>query len=238
MSATYPHLLSPVKVGGLVFRNRLFTAPIGLHSLQGSEPYPTEAVIAHFANKARGGAGCVTCSGLSIFPVEQDLSGHATWDAYHEPNLHHLAQLAERIHFHGARASMELGVAGVVGGAYGASEGITLMAGNTAQEMPETEMERIADGYAAAALALRETGFDMALLHFGHGLLVGQFLSPLTNRRSDGFGGSLANRARFPMMIIDRIRRKVGRRLLLEVRISGSEIAPGGIAIEEAIELT
>jgi tRNA-dihydrouridine synthase len=78
----------------------------------------------------------------------------------------------------------------------------------------------------------------MVLLHFGHALQVGQFLSPLTNKRTDKFGGDLENRARYPMMIINRIREKVGRKLLIEVRISGSEFEKGGIEIEEAIEFT
>ena len=111
----YPNLLKPIKVGNTVFRNRLFSAPITLHSIQAAEPYPTEAAITHFANKARGGAACVTCAGVSIFPKQPD-SGHAVWDVYDKSNVHSLAQLAERIHFYGAKASMELGVAGVVGG--------------------------------------------------------------------------------------------------------------------------
>ncbi len=234
MNQKYPNLLKPIKVGRVTFRNRIFTAPITLHSVQGGENYPNEAAIVHFANKAKGGAGCVTCAGVSVFPAHPD-DGHSTWDAYSKSNLHVLAQLAESIHFHGAKASMELGVAGIVGGEYGASDGIILMAGNPAKEMPEAEMERIATGYAEAAAGCRAAGFDMVLLHFGHGLLVGQFLSPLTNRRTDKYGGSPENRARFPMMIIDRIREKVGRDLLIEVRISGDEHEPGGIGIDEAV---
>lgn len=237
MITKYPNLLKPIKVGNTVFRNRLFSAPITLHSIQAAEPYPTEAAITHFANKARGGAACVTCAGVSIFPKIPD-SGHAVWDVYDKSNIHCLAQLVERIHFYGAKASMELGVAGVVGGEYGASDEIILMAGNPAKEMPESEMERIAEGYAQAAFGCREAGFDMILLHFGHGLLVGQFLSPLTNKRIDKYGGSAENRARFPMMIIDRIREKVGKELLIEVRISGCEHEKGGIEIQDAIEFT
>ncbi len=233
----YPNLLKPIKIGKVTFRNRIFTAPTGLHAVQAEEPYPTEAAIVHFANRAKGGAGCVTCGGVSIFPRKKD-DGHATWDVYEKSNVHVLAQLAESIHFHGAKASMELGVAGVVGGEYGASDGIILMAGNPAKEMPVSEMNRIADGYAASASGCRAAGFDMIMLHFGHGLLVGQFISPLTNRRTDEYGGSAENRARFPMMIIDRIREKVGRDLLIEVRISGAEHVPGGITIEDAIEFT
>jgi 2,4-dienoyl-CoA reductase-like NADH-dependent reductase (Old Yellow Enzyme family)/thioredoxin reductase len=237
MNTMYPHLLAPITVGNTTFRNRFFTAPISLHSIQAGEPFPTEAAITHFANKAKGGAACVTCVGVSLFPYVLD-SEHAVWDVYQKSNVNYLAQLADRIHFYGAKASMELGVSGVVGGEYGASEGIILMAGNRAKEMPESEMERIANGYAYAAGALKSAGFDMVLLHFGHGLLVGQFLSPLTNRRTDRYGGSMENRARFPNMIIDRIRKQVGRDLLIEVRISGAEFVPGGIVIEEAIEFT
>jgi len=230
----YPHLLAPLKVGSTTFRNRIFTAPITLHSLQANEPYPTEAVITHFANKAKGGAACVTCAGVSIFPVTND--DHLNYDVYNQSPIHYLAQLADRIHFYGAKASMELGVGGVVGGIYGVSDGVRLMTGQLGKEMPEEEMERIANGYAHAAKALKNAGFDMVLLHFGHGLLVGQFLSPLTNKRTDKYGGSLENRARFPLMIIDRIREKVGRDLLIEVRISGAEFEPGGIVIEESID--
>jgi 2,4-dienoyl-CoA reductase-like NADH-dependent reductase (Old Yellow Enzyme family)/thioredoxin reductase len=237
MNTMYPHLLAPITVGNTIFRNRFFTAPISLHSIQAGEPFPTEAAITHFANKAKGGAACVTCVGVSLFPYVLD-SEHAVWDVYQKSNVNYLAQLADRIHFYGAKASMELGVSGVVGGEYGASEGIILMAGNRAKEMPESEMERIANGYAYAAGALKSAGFDMVLLHFGHGLLVGQFLSPLTNRRTHKYGGSMENRARFPNMIIDRIRKQVGRDLLIEVRISGAEFVPGGIVIEEAIEFT
>jgi 2,4-dienoyl-CoA reductase-like NADH-dependent reductase (Old Yellow Enzyme family)/thioredoxin reductase len=237
MSDQYPLLLSPIKIGGVTFRNRIFAAPTGVHSMQGSEPHPTEAVIDYFANKARGGAACVAASGAGLFPIEGDRTGHATWDVYSAPNLHYLARMADRIHFYGAKASMELGPAGIVGvgNVYGASDGIELMDGTIAREMPEHEMDRIADAYAAAADGIRSAGFDVLLLHFGHGLLVGQFLSPLTNKRKDAYGGSLENRARFPTKIIDRIRERVGRRLLVEVRISGSEVIPGGIGVEEAI---
>ena len=219
MDSKYPHLLAPLKVGNLTFRNRIFTAPMTLHSVQAGEPYPSEAVITHFANKAKGGAACVTCAGVSIFPAIND-GVHVSYDVYQKSNVHYLAQMVERIHFYGAKASMELGVTGVVGGEYGVSEGIILMAGNPAKEMPEAEMERIANGYAYATETLKNAGFDMVLLHFGHGLLVGQFLSPLTNKRTDKYGGGLENRARFPIMIIDRIRERVGRDLLIEVRIS------------------
>lgn len=239
MNKSYPYLLDPLKVGDTIFRNRIFTAPITLHALQAGEPFhPTEEVITHFANKAKGGAACVTCSGVSIVPVDEEDCVHTCWDIYHENSLNYLAQLADRIHFYGAKASMELGGGGMTGGGYAVSDGVPLVNCQPGREMPEKEIERLVDCYGYAAVALKEAGFDMVTLHFGHALQVGQFLSPLTNKRTDKFGGSLENRARYPMMIIDRIREKVGRKLLIEVRISGSEFEKGGTVIEEAIEFT
>lgn len=237
MDRAYSNLLTPIKIGDVVFRNRIFTAPMTLHALQAREPYPTEAVITHFANKAKGGAACVTCSGVSIVNMAND-GMHASWDIYQPNSLNYLAQLADRIHFYGAKASMELGGGGMTGGDYAVSDGVIMINGQPGHEMPEEEIERLSDCYANAAESVKDAGFDMILLHFGHGLQVGQFLSPLTNKRKDKFGGSLENRARFPIMIIDRIREKVGRKLLIEVRISGAEFEPGGIQTEEAIEFT
>lgn len=238
MNKKYSNLLAPLKVGNTIFRNRIFTAPMTLHALQAGEPFhPNEEVITHFANKAKGGAACVTCSGVSIVPVEDD-GVHTCWDLYKPSSLNYLAQLADRIHFYGAKASMELGGGGMTGGGYAVSDRAPLINCQPGREMPEEEIERLVDCYGHAAEVVKEAGFDMVLLHFGHGLQVGQFLSPLTNKRTDKFGGSLENRARYPMMIIDRIREKVGKKLLIEVRISGSEFEPGGIVIEEAIEFT
>ena len=235
MPPRYPHLLAPLTIKNTIFRNRMFSAPITLHSIQAREPYPTESVITHFANKAKGGAACVTCCGVNIFPSTPN-ELYISWDVYQKSSMHYLAQLAERIHFYGAKASMELGAIGVVHGSYAVCDGVPMITGKPGKQISEKEMKRYAEGFAYAAEALKNAGFDMILLHFGHGLTIGQFLSPLTNKRTDNYGGSLENRARFPMMIIDGIRQRVGRDLLIEVRISGAEFEPGGIIIEEAIE--
>jgi thioredoxin reductase len=97
-------------------------------------------------------------------------------------------------------------------------------------------MDRLADRYATLAEAVKFCGFDTLLIHGGHGTLLQEFLSPRSNHRTDQYGGSLENRARFPMMVLDRIRQRVGRDLLIEYRISGSECVPGGFQVEECIE--
>ena len=79
-------------------------------------------------------------------------------------------------------------------------------------------------------------GFDTLLIHGGHGTLLQEFVSPRSNHRTDEYGGSMENRARFPLMVLDRIRQRVGRDLLIEYRISGSECVPGGFEIDDCIE--
>lgn len=235
MDKMYKHLLEPIRIGEVFFRNRVFAAPTGLQACQDGGPDPTEAAIAHFASRAKAGAACVTCVGASIFPIS-DSANNTFWDVYNPVSVNNLAHLARRIHFYGARASMELGVVGIVNTGLVVSEGASTIWGAPGKEMTDADIRAIINGFAKAAQVLQQAGFDMILLHFGHSMPVAQFLSPLTNRRTDKYGGDLSNRARFAIEIIDAIRAAVGRRLLIEVRVSGSEYEPGGIIIEETIE--
>jgi NADPH-dependent 2,4-dienoyl-CoA reductase/sulfur reductase-like enzyme len=99
-------------------------------------------------------------------------------------------------------------------------------------------MEKLADRYAELAECVKFCGFDILLIHGGHGTLLQEFISPRSNFREDDFGGSMEKRSRFPIMVLDRIRERVGRDLLIEYRISGSERVPGGFEIEDCIEFT
>lgn len=235
MIKKYPNLLSPFKVGNTVFRNRLFSAPTGLHALQGGEPYPTEAIIETFAARARGGAAMVTLHGVSPFPVVSD-GEHLSYDIYTAHSRHYLAQLAEMIHFYGAKASMEI---------TGDSKNpdYSLMPGNPVPlgdilDMPEEIMDEIAESYAYQAGVLQYLGYDMVLVHMAYRMSFGaMFLSPAINKRTDKYGGSIENRARFPIMVFDRIKERCGKDFLIELRMSGAEPGPNGITIEDSIVL-
>lgn len=108
--------------------------------------------------------------------------------------------------------------------------------GNLVREMTEDDMEQVAEAYAKSALMARRGGFEQVLLHYGHGWLMGGWMSPLVNHRTDKYGGSIENRARFPRMVLERIRKEVGDSIHLELRISGSELVPGGLEIGEVTE--
>ena len=252
MSTDYSHVLSPVKVGNTVLRNRLTAAPSKPHLIQGPEPYPTEGLITHYANKAKGGAALVTCSGFNVLltPPRLHMTSFDIDDIF---NWHYFAQIADAIHFYGGKAGMH--ITPRIPAGYDAS--VTtgpVFAGDVAnapifkadevhpaepKEMPESMMLEIADGFAEQAALAKDCGFDAVYLHMAYRrMLPSRFLSPLTNKRTDAYGGSLENRARYPLLICDRIKRACGEDMLIEVSISASDPSPEGWTLEDTIEFT
>ena len=103
--------------------------------------------------------------------------------------------------------------------------------------MTEEQIEETATAFGNAAKLVKEAGFDMVLIHGGHGWLLGQFASPYFNKRTDRWGGSLENRMRFSLLVIEKVREAVGPDFPIEFRMSGSECIPGGYDIDEAVEM-
>lgn len=257
MQKRYPNLMTPITVGGVTFKNRMFAAPHN-NSVQGDESYPTENAITHYANIAKGGAALVTCGACQVDPLLRDPRAfkQEDWNAYNILDffgLTYYAQQVDAIHFYGAKASIEL-VTHPYGGfqyvdcinggfietqlfrpLYGPIDEF-LEDGTKVHQMPEEEMNRLADAYADCAENAARVGFDVILLHGGHGLLLEQFMSERYNTRTDKYGGSYENRARFPLMVLDRIRERVGRKILIEYRISGDQRSPGGNKVEDVIK--
>lgn len=230
----YPHVLSPIRVRGQFIKNRIITGPSTIHSASNGELYPTEAAMRFFEDRARAGAGIVTVAGVGTGPAADD-GMHASWDLYQENHTNALAELADRIHFYGAKASMEL--MGIFHEGYVVSEGAPLMNYEPGREIPVKEMERFKEWYANDAAVLKDLGYDAILLHFGHSIPVAQFLSPYTNKRTDEYGGSTENRCRYLIEILQAVRAKAGPNMIIEVRISGSEFMAGGIDLEEGIRI-
>ena len=245
MNQFYPHLFETFSVKGLTFRNRLFSAPNMICQMD-ENGYPMPDMIAYYAEKARGGAAVVT---LGDTPVDRE---HAASNPrsfcldYTKPNavLPYLSEIAMAIHEGGAIASHELNHAGMYaspaanrgGEPIGPVDFYRDWDGVQVRAMTEKDMDDVAEHFAACAELLKKAGYDMCLLHGGHGWLLGQFLSPYYNTRTDAYGGSLENRAKFPLMVIDRVRERVGDKFLIEYRLSGCEEIEGGLQIEEAVE--
>ena len=179
--------------------------------------------------------------------------------AGHEDNLPFLTRIADEIHRYGAVASIELNHAGMLRASAGVqawgpdyinfdeTKTIAPLSDQSASDEPvyrkgevlfmtEEMIETVVDAFGRAAEQAKTCGFEMAMIHAGHGWLIHQFLSPLTNHRTDRFGGSLENRARLLLMIIDRIRQYCGEDFLIEVRFSGTEYVEGGYTLKEGVE--
>lgn len=242
----YPRLFSPIKIGNTIFKNRLFMAPLTGNNLI-VDNRPSDQGIAFYETRARGGFAQVTVS-----EVDVDWEYATRADAFNnisdpDPKYWHTAafyELTMAIKEHGAIASLEINHSGAANHPKNIIDnrnpigptGYVREDGVTVDEMDEEMMNRVADNFAKAAKYLKIVGFDMCMVHGGHGWLLGQFQSPLTNKRTDQYGGSRENRARFPIMVIDRIREAVGPDFLLEYRLSGEELVEGGLTIEDTID--
>ncbi len=233
----YPKLFEPLQVGKLTYKNRIFAAPTMMSSVtEGGRP--TEALLGYYREKARGGAAQVT---IGDTPVDQEHAPAFPGMYLTKANMAFLGELAYGIKQYGAVPSFELNHAGFMGNpflsghdpissvAFTRGDGVKVLA------MDEDMMKRVAENYANAALFVKECGFQAALLHGGHGWLLAQFLSPMVNTRTDKYGGSPENRARFPRMVVEAVREAVGKDFVLEYRISGTEYDPKGLTLDETI---
>jgi 2,4-dienoyl-CoA reductase-like NADH-dependent reductase (Old Yellow Enzyme family)/thioredoxin reductase len=241
-------LFEPIRIGQLTIRNRIEAAPTH-PTLASADGQITRELIDFYAAKAKGGAGIVTV-GESVVDRVYAVTHSGQLIIDNDAMVPSLYQLAEAIKRYGAKASIELNHGGrqtipaLIGGRNPIapspipSRFHEIIAGYpiTVQEMDKEMIDQAAESFAAAAYRLKWAGFDMVMLHGAHGWLLAQFLSPYSNKRTDEYGGSLENRARFPLQVIRRVRERAGRDFAIEYRISGNELIPGGLGIEEVVE--
>lgn len=242
----YPHIFQPLTVRHVTFKNRIFCAPSLAHQTQYTQASsPETPYLLHYVERAKGGAACVSCGGQPVVRTNKSKI-HAKLEITDQAGWRNFIRLTDAIHMYDAKCAYELVHFGTEGEfdsearsqkQYGCSDFVRAD-GLHFYQMPEDEMDKLADRYADLAEGIKECGFDTLLLHGGHGTLLQEFLSPRSNHRTDGYGGCLENRAKFPRMVLDRIRRRVGRDLLIEYRISGSECVEGGFEIDECIAYT
>jgi 2,4-dienoyl-CoA reductase-like NADH-dependent reductase (Old Yellow Enzyme family)/thioredoxin reductase len=212
---------------------------MGMHGTP--EGYMTPENAAYYELRAKGGAAIVT---LGESMVDSKGTSHGRVNPLDDPGiLPSLINTTDAIKRHGAVASIELLHAGIRsrsprpdGAVYGPSAG-TSFYGKKIIEMGEAEIEPVVNAFGDAAEMAKLGGVQMCMIHGGHGWLLSQWLSPLHNHRKDRFGGSIENRARIVLMIIENIREKCGRNFPIEIRLSGDEFTEGGMKLEETVEL-
>ncbi len=239
----YPHLASPITIKNVTFKNRIFGAPMSNPEMD-PDCHMREEDIAFHANRGRGGLASV-CIGLGI--VEAVGRSHTKEIIlYDDMSLPSLKKMANEFHKHNCMATMELAHGGKIGAARSQSAvDYSLIGPNdevNAQGVPvkamtEEQILQTAEAFGNAAKLVKEAGFDMVFIHGGHGWLLEQFSSPYFNRRTDRWGGSLENRMRFPLLVIEKVREAVGPNFPIEFRMSGSECIPEGYDIDEGVRM-
>lgn len=229
----YAHLFSEITLQGLTLKNRLTMAPLYLgYADEGGTVSPM--LLDHYRLMAQSGAALVVVENATVdYP---DGSGSTrTLRVDTDANLDGLKQVAETIKQEGALACLQINHAGRFANA--AQTPLAPSAvdtfGRTPRAIEPKEINTLIDRYAAAAARVKAAGFDMVELHGGTGYLLAQFLSPRTNQRRDEYGGSLENRQRFPMEVLDRVKKAVGD-FPVGYRFMADEWLPDGLHLEEA----
>ena len=239
---TFPNLLSPLKVGGVVFRNKMFCAPTG-HTDIAYDGQPSLDAVMYFERKAMGGAATITCGEVVVDP-DEFADGRWPREITRTSNYNY-PRLASAISRYGSVPVIELQFTGVnsrnrgttrTDPAWGPVE-MTLASGQKVAAMDDDRIMEVIDGFGKAAIAAKRAGFGMVCLHGAHGWGLQQFMSPTMNTRTDKWGGNAENRCRFAVMAIDEIHRVCGADFPVEIRISGSEIVPDGYGIDEGCRI-
>lgn len=243
-SDRYSHLLSPLKIGNVVLKNRMMHTRSLPHFLQGPEFFPSEQVISHYASVART-AAVVTCKAPRIPPrVRENLpttgdTCHMTIWHIQDPSVqNYFSQLADAIHFYDAKASIGVHILSPDGYTISNASipGNLYREDTPGKEIPVELMQEIIDSTVMQAKLYQGLGFDMINIYmpYRNGLLANA-LSPEFNKRTDKYGGSIENRARFPLELFQAIKKACGPDFLIEAQMSGEE-PPGGFTLDDVTE--
>ena len=247
MEYRYPHLCSPITLGNTTFKSRIFSAPMGGTDITADcciGPKSTK----FYELRAKGGAAAVTVSECMVHP-ETDGSHAYHLDLSVPGSLPSFTYTADALRRHGCIPSVELSHSGQFSGTYladknkkqglaqwGPSAGVRadgLEIGELTKEM----IDEIVEAYGRTAALAKRAGFEMVMVHGGHGWLINQFLSPLFNFRTDEYGGSFENRVRLAQEVLKSVREAVGPGFPIEFRMSGDEFVEGGYHLDEGIKI-
>lgn len=218
----YPHLFSPLKINRVMTKNRIVATPTG----------------DFFEDKALGGAGIVITGHAIVEPGRSSYSSPDEPDAFFKYEVESTRHRVLQAHQAGAKASLEIFHGGLHARVKDFARGpvsFTREDGVEVRGMSEQDMADVAAMWGSTARNARDLGFDLVFLHFGHGWLPAQFLSPRTNHRTDEYGGSLENRAKFPLQILQAIRAAVGPDFPVDMRISAVEWMENSISFEDTL---
>jgi len=247
-----PPMFAPFQVRDLRLENRVVVSPMSMYSAQ--DGLPNDWHLVHLGSRAVGGAGLVIAEMTDVSREARISPGCA--GMYRPEHVAGWRRVVEFIHARtGAKIALQLGHAGRKGSTrrMWEGDGLPLADGNwpvvsaspipydpvnqIPREITRTAMDQVREDHVRAAGWADEAGFDMLELHYAHGYLLASFISPLTNRRTDGYGGSVEARMRYPLEVFDAVRAVWPEHKPISVRISASDWAPGGLSDGDRIEV-
>jgi mycofactocin system FadH/OYE family oxidoreductase 2 len=240
MSGQFKFLFSPLIIGQVVVPNRISFSPhltnLAEHGL------PSERHLYYWAERAKGGAGLIITEEQSIHPT--DHAYEKLVEAYDPEVVPRYRKITSAVHQYETKIFAQLNHNGAQGdGSYsrlpvwGPSPVADVLFREVPKVMEKEDFRELFEYYGRSAVNVRNGGFDGIELQFGHSSLVRQFMSPLSNQRSDEYGGSLENRLRLAIEVIRAVRKAVGRDYTLGVRIVGDEMIPGGLTLKDMQEI-
>ncbi|MGE5415842.1 MAG: FAD-dependent oxidoreductase [Acidobacteriota bacterium] len=229
-------LFTPITIRNMELRNRIVMA--AMHLGYADEGYVTERFVRFYEERSKGGAGLIMVGGIDI-----DEHAYATMLSISDDKyISGLQELTTRVKKYGAKLGCQLFQAGrysfsILTGhkAVSASEIVSPLTREMPRALTTEETYEMIKTFGQGARRAREAGFDIAEIICSAGYLIGQFLSPLTNLRTDEFGGSLENRMRFGLEVVKEVRRQVGQDYPVGVRFPGNELMPGGTSHQELL---
>ena len=231
----------PLQVGPITLPNRFIKA--GANENMSMAGLPTRAMLKHHQELAMGGVGLTTMAYLAVEKVGRTLPDQL-W--LNDQAVSELRVVTRAVHEAGGKIAAQITHGGsfvtgifVPGRLQSSVSGFNpagLLRGNFLRRaMTETDMERMVDSFVLAAERCVTAGFDAVEIHMGHGYLLNQFLSPMDNQRTDAYGGTAENRARFPARVLAAVKRKVGDRIAVLAKINVSDGRSRGGTVEDAI---
>lgn len=252
MPTKYPHVFAPLIIRGVLIKNRLEQAPPGCFFATDSNGFCTEEFVSYFRQYARGGVAICSVGNCTI-----DITESSDEDGQIQLHSHGCVQplkyFSEMCESYGAHGSLELTHNGkdtiferIGRPPFSVSSFVTedevLRAERLGRdpiptvEMSKRKIKETVDKYAKSAWFCKEAGMKMCMIHGAHGNLIAQFASPYYNKRTDEYGGSLENRARFACEILDAVRIQVGEDFVIEYRISAEEFHPEQMHFDETLK--
>jgi len=236
----FPNLFSPLKLGTVEVKNRISFQPHLTNLAVGN--LPSERQMYYWGERAKGGAGLIITEEMSVHPT--DMAYEKLIDVYHAEVIPGFKKITDYIHQFDGKIFAQLNHNGQQGDGsisrlpvWAPSPMPDVLFRETPKEMEHEDIEEVARYFAKCAIHVCEGGFDGIELQFGHSSLARQFLSPLTNFRSDEYGGSLENRMRAPLKFIAAVRKAVGNDYPLGIRMCADEMIPGGLDLGQVQEI-